>query len=70
MKGKRVKKVRKTNNNKFIMTNDKHTKNKLLEIGYKLISSNGNVYTFETNPTLNFSSLDNLKVAYTNTLTF
>ena len=52
------------------MTNDKHTKNKLLEIGYKLISSNGNVYTFETNPTLNFSSLDNLKVAYTNTLTF
>lgn len=55
---------------KFIITDDEYTKNQLLEIGYKLISSNSNIYTFETNPILNFSSLDNLKVAYTNTLTF
>lgn len=55
---------------KFIITDDEYTKNQLLEIGYKLISSNSNIYTFETNPILNFSSLDNLKVTYTNTLTF
>ena len=36
---------------KFIITDDEYTKNQLLEIGYKLISSNSNIYTFETNPT-------------------
>ncbi len=56
--------------NKFIVTNDEYTKDKLLEFGYKLISSNKNIYTFEINNELTFSSRDNLKFVYTNTLVF
>jgi len=60
----------KTKKSKFIITNDKYTKEKLLENGYKLISVNEDMYVFEQNPSLSFSLQDNLKFAYTNTLVF
>lgn len=55
---------------KFIITDDECTKNKLLELGLKLISQSSGFYTFESNTTLNFSLLDSLKFVHTNTLSF
>ena len=55
---------------KFIITDDEYTKNKLLELGLKLISQSSRLYTFKSNTTLNFSLLDNLKFVHTNTLSF
>lgn len=57
---------------KFIITMDKDTANKFIETGFKLISQNGNSYTFLNQPPkiFNFEQLDRNKFTYTNVLTF
>lgn len=57
---------------KFIMTMDESTAKNLLAVGFKLISQNGDSYTFLNQPpkTFNFDQLDRTKFAYTNILTF
>lgn len=55
---------------KFITTTYQETADKLISAGFKLISHNGNVYTFLNQPPKNFSfdNIDKKKVAYTNIL--
>lgn len=56
----------------FIKTTDKETADKLIEAGFKLMSKDGNVYTFlnEITNNFNFEEVDQKKMAYTNTLSF
>lgn len=53
---------------KFIVTKDEDTKNRLLKLGCKLLSSNNCVFVFENNQITNFSGQENLKIVHTNTL--
>ena len=53
----------------FIKTSDKETKEKLLKEGFKLVSQDGNVYTFLNDHALNFKDKKK-KIQYTNMLTF
>ena len=55
---------------KFIKTTDTETANKLIALGFNLISHIGNVYTFlnEVPQKLNFDSVDQTKVVYDNIL--
>lgn len=57
-------------NKKFIKTTDTETANKLIALGFNLISHIGSVYTFlnETPQKLNFESVDKTKVVYDNKL--
>lgn len=50
----------------FIKTSDEDTKNKLLKEGFKLISQDGNVFTFLNDHSLTFE--DKTKIQYTNML--
>lgn len=50
----------------FLRTSDEETKEKLLSQGFKLISQDGNVYTFINDHTLTFE--DKTKISYTNML--
>ena len=54
----------------FIKTTDKETADKLISVGFKLVSQNGNVYTFlnQLPKNFNFDEVDRTKMAYTNTL--
>ena len=54
----------------FIKTTDKETADKLISLGFQLLSQSGSVYTFlNQHPTnLNFEDVDKKKMAYTNTL--
>ena len=54
----------------FIKTTDKETADKLISVGFQLVSQNGNVYTFLNQLPSNFSfdEVDEKKMAYTNTL--
>lgn len=54
----------------FIKTTDKETADKLISVGFKLVSQNGNVYTFLNRlpKNFNFDEVDRTKMAYTNTL--
>ena len=56
---------------KFIKTTDDETANKLLALGFELVTHIGNMYTFlNVNPSqLKFDSVDKTKVAYDNKLT-
>ena len=56
--------------NNFIKTTDTDTANKLIALGFNLISHIGTVYTFLNSPskTLNFESVDKTKIAYDNKL--
>lgn len=56
---------------KFIKTTDDETANKLLALGFELVTHVGNMYTFlNIKPSqLNFDSVDKTKVAYDNKLT-
>jgi hypothetical protein len=56
--------------NKFIKTTDTETANKLIAIGFKLITHIGDVYTFLNEPPQNmtFESVDQTKIAYDNKL--
>lgn len=53
----------------FIFTQDKETADKLVKLGYNLISQSGNSYTFENCLKLNFSDgdIDTTKIVHTNT---
>lgn len=55
---------------KFIKTTDTETANKLIALGFNLISHIGSVYTFlnETPKSLIFDSVDKDKVVYDNKL--
>ena len=53
----------------FIKTSDKETKGKLLKEGFKLVSQDGNVYTFLNDHALTFED-KNKKIQYSNILTF
>lgn len=50
----------------FIKTTDAETANKLIALGFKMISHIGNIYTFlnETPQKLNFDSVDKTKMVY------
>ena len=54
----------------FITTTDKETADKLISVGFKLVSQNGNVYTFlnQLPKNFNFDEIDKKKMAYTNML--
>ena len=55
----------------FLKTSDQETRNKLLELGFELISEDGNVSTFLNNSTLTFNNIDkDMKITYSNILTF
>ena len=56
---------------KFLKTTDDETANKLLALGFELVTHIGNMYTFlNVNPNqLKFDSVDKTKVAYDNKLT-
>ena len=51
----------------FLRTSDEDTKNKLIKEGFKLISQDGNVFTFMNNHTLTFEDKNN-KIQYSNML--
>lgn len=54
---------------KFILTNDFETADKLLKIGLKQVVHNGSSYMFVNTKNINFSAdIDIHKIAYTNTL--
>lgn len=54
----------------FLKTTDKETADKLISVGFQLISKVGDVYTFLNQPSqnFNFDETDRKKVAYTNVL--
>ena len=54
----------------FIITVDKSTAEKFLAVGFKLISKNGESYTFLNSApkNFNFEQFDKTKFAYTNML--
>lgn len=54
----------------FIKTTDAETATKLLSLGFKQLSYDGNVYTFLNEPlkNINFTEVDKKKYVYTNTL--
>ena len=55
----------------FIRTTDAETKKKLFVLGYQLISENDNVAIFLNNVhNATFSENTDMKLAYTNNLTF
>lgn len=51
----------------FLKTSDVDTKNQLIQAGFKLISQDGNVFTFMNNRTLIFEDKNN-KIQYSNNL--
>lgn len=55
---------------KFIKTTDTETANKLIALGFNLISHIGSIYTFlnETPQNLTFESVDKAKIVYDNKL--
>ena len=55
---------------KFIKTTDTETANKLIALGFQLISHIGNVHTFlnEMPKNMTFESVDQTKIAYDNKL--
>ena len=55
---------------KFIKTTDAETANKLIALGFQLISHIGNVHTFlnEIPQNMAFESVDQTKIAYDNKL--
>ena len=54
----------------FIKTTDAETANKLIALGFNVVSHIGNVYTFlnEVPQKLNFDSVDKTKIVYDNKL--
>ena len=57
-------------NKTFIKTTDAETADKLIALGFKLISRMGSVYTFLNTPpqNLNFESVELTKIVYDNKL--
>mgnify|MGYP004567039909 CR=1 FL=1 len=52
----------------FIKTSDIETKNRLLETGFKLVSQDGNIFTFLNDSALCFDDKE-MKIQYSNMLT-
>ena len=54
----------------FINTTDKATADKLISVGFQLVSHNGGVYTFlnQIPKNFNFDEIDKKKMVYTNIL--
>ena len=54
----------------FIMTTDKETADKLISVGFQLVSQNNGIYTFLNQLPKNFAfdEVDKKKMAYTNIL--
>lgn len=54
----------------FITTIDKETADKLISVGFQLVSHSGNAYTFLNQAPINFSfnEIDKKKMTYTNML--
>ena len=54
----------------FIKTTDKETADKLISLGFQLVSQSGNTYTFlnQLSNNFTFDDVDTKKMAYTNTL--
>lgn len=53
---------------KFILTTSTATKDKLLKLGFKLVSDSNENFIFLNDNKLNFSNLEN--IVYSNKLTF
>lgn len=55
---------------KFITTTDKETADKLISVGFQLVSCSGDAYTFLNQAPTNFSfnEIDQKKMIYTNML--
>jgi len=55
---------------KFIVTTDKLTADRLISVGFSMLSTNNDVYIFLNNPPKNFlfSSIDSKKCYFTNIL--
>ena len=55
--------------NKFIITTDKDTANKLIAEGFRVVTEINGVYTFENKPNvIVFEKIDKTKVVYSNIL--
>ena len=54
----------------FITTTDKETADKLMSVGFQLVSQSGSIYTFlnQLPNNFNFDEVDKTKMAYTNSL--
>ena len=52
----------------FIRTTDANTKKMLFELGYNLISEDGNVAMFLNDKPMNFAETSDMKYSYTNNL--
>ena len=54
----------------FIITTDKETADKLISVGFQLVSHNGSSYTFlnQLPKNFNFDGVDKKKMVYTNML--
>lgn len=58
-------------NENFIKTFDKTISEKLLSLGFQKVDESNGIYTFLNNKTLLFSNgVDELKILYSNVLTF
>lgn len=54
----------------FIHTSDEETAEKLRQLGYEELPKEGSQWVFINNSNLSFSSEDDMKVNFTNKLTF
>lgn len=56
----------------FIKTTDKETADKLISLGFQLVSQGNGIYTFlnQSQKHFNFDGIDKKKMAYTNILNF
>lgn len=56
----------------FIKTTDKETADKLILLGFQLMSQSNGIYTFlnQSSKNFNFDEVDKKKMAYTNMLNF
>lgn len=54
----------------FIHTSDEETAEKLRQLGYEELPKEGSQWVFINNANLSFSSEDDMKVNFTNKLTF
>ncbi len=59
-----------TDKYKFIKTQDRHTRQTLLSLGFMMIADDGKTATFVNDSKLNFGDADLKKAAFTNKLNF
>ena len=56
--------------NNFLCTSDKSTADELLKLGFKLLKTSGDIYTFANDVICNFKYIDQTKIIKTNNLVF